>query len=149
MAERGQLKNGNPSGDPSKAPRCGAKTRNGAACNAPAMCSAKTGKYTRCRMHGGASTGPQTEAGLERCRQARWIHGKRSASAVAERTRRAAAHQMACARLRKLERLLRSPLRSELLGQMGVLDLAFPNELPHELAPSQRKDNNRPRGRAE
>jgi len=33
-------------------PRCGAKTRNGTACKAPAM------KNGRCRMHGGMSTGP-------------------------------------------------------------------------------------------
>ena len=42
---RGRLKNGNPSGDVSKAARCG--VRNG-----------------RCRMHGGKCTGPRTAAGL-------------------------------------------------------------------------------------
>ena len=26
-------------------------------------------------MHGGASTGPRTPEGLERCRRARWKHG--------------------------------------------------------------------------
>ena len=34
---RGWLKNGNPAGDPSTAPRCGARTRKGAACKGPAM----------------------------------------------------------------------------------------------------------------
>ena len=34
---RGQLKNGNPPGDPQVAPRCGAKTRRGNGCQAPAM----------------------------------------------------------------------------------------------------------------
>jgi len=29
----------------------------------------------RCRMHGGASTGPRTEAGLARLRAARTTHG--------------------------------------------------------------------------
>ncbi len=29
----------------------------------------------RCRMHGGASTGPRTAEGLERIRQARTMHG--------------------------------------------------------------------------
>lgn len=33
-------------------PRCGAKTRSGAPCKAPAM------KNGRCRLHGGKSTGP-------------------------------------------------------------------------------------------
>jgi hypothetical protein len=37
-------------------------------------CCAKTGNYTRCRLHGGASTGPRATEGLERCRRARWQH---------------------------------------------------------------------------
>ena len=67
------LKNGNPVGDPNSAPRCGARTRRGAACQAPAMANG------RCRMHGGASTGPRTAEGLERSRRARWKHGLYSA----------------------------------------------------------------------
>jgi hypothetical protein len=39
----------------------------------------------KCRMHGGASTGPQTAEGLERSRKARWQHGYYSAEAKAER----------------------------------------------------------------
>jgi hypothetical protein len=39
----------------------------------------------RCRMHGGASTGPRTPEGLERSRKARWKTGKFSAEAKAER----------------------------------------------------------------
>ena len=57
---RGWLKNGNPTGDPGIAPRCGAKTRKGTPCKGPAM------RNGRCRMHGGASTGPRTRAGLAR-----------------------------------------------------------------------------------
>jgi len=34
---RGRLKNGNPSGDYMKAPRCGAKNRQGNHCQCPAM----------------------------------------------------------------------------------------------------------------
>ena len=49
---RGRLLHGNPSGEPSKAPRCGAKTKNGGQCQAPAMRSGKTGECTSCRMHG-------------------------------------------------------------------------------------------------
>ena len=73
------------SGDPSVSPRCLAKTRSGAPCRAPAMWSKKAGRYTRCRLHGGASTGPRTPAGLERCRKANWKHGRRSAEWIAER----------------------------------------------------------------
>jgi hypothetical protein len=75
------------SGDPSVVPRCGAKTRSGAPCRAPAMWSKKAGKYTRCRMHGGASTGPRTAEGLESCRKANWKHGRRSAEWIVERRR--------------------------------------------------------------
>jgi hypothetical protein len=35
----------------------------------------------RCRMHGGASTGPRTLEGLARSRRARWKHGLYSAEA--------------------------------------------------------------------
>ncbi len=66
---RGWLKNGNPPGDLSKAPRCGAKTRQRGLCQGPAM------RNGRCRMHGGSSTGPRRAAGLERSRRARWTHG--------------------------------------------------------------------------
>ncbi len=61
------------------APRCGAKTRAGAPCQGPGMANG------RCRMHGGASTGPRTVEGLERCRQANWKHGRRSMKAKSER----------------------------------------------------------------
>jgi hypothetical protein len=74
----GWLKNGNPTGDPSTAARCGAKTRHGKECRAPAMPNG------RCRMHGGSSTGPRTVEGLERSRRARWKHGLYSADAKAE-----------------------------------------------------------------
>ena len=36
----------------------------------------------RCRMHGGASTGPRTAEGLARLRRARWKHGLYSAEAL-------------------------------------------------------------------
>src|ERR1700674_3711553 len=77
----GWLKNGNSPGDPSLAARCGAKTRRGSACQAPAM------KNGRCRLHGGTSTGPRTPEGLERCRMANWKHGAYSKEVMAERLR--------------------------------------------------------------
>jgi hypothetical protein len=76
---RGRLVNGNPPGDPNSAPRCGAKTRLGRKCLGPAMSNG------RCRMHGGASTGPRTPKGLARSRRANWKHGLYSAQSKLER----------------------------------------------------------------
>jgi hypothetical protein len=79
LEKSGWLKNDNPPGDPNRAPRCGAKTRRGKKCRAPAM------RNGRCRMHGGGSTGPRTPEGLERSQRANWKHGLYSAKAKAER----------------------------------------------------------------
>ncbi|MFT8246589.1 HGGxSTG domain-containing protein [Roseomonas sp. BN140053] len=70
-----------------QAPRCGARTRRGLACAGPAMLNG------RCRMHGGASTGPRTEEGLARSRRATWKHGKRSAEMIAGAKRRGEARR--------------------------------------------------------
>ena len=51
-------------------PRCGAKTRKGTPCIAAAIWSPKSRRYTRCRNHGGLSTGPKTAEGIERIRAA-------------------------------------------------------------------------------
>src|SRR5690349_19570306 len=67
---RGWLKNGNPPGDFFKAPRCGAKTRRGTPCQCPAMPNG------RCRIHGGLSTGPKTEEGIDRIKVATTKHGR-------------------------------------------------------------------------
>lgn len=71
----GPLRNGNPRGNPDLAPRCGAacRTRMGLPCRSPAMTNG------RCRMHGGAATGPRTEAGRQRLRDTHTIHGFRAA----------------------------------------------------------------------
>ncbi len=63
---------GNP--DLGLAPRCGARTRAGCPCRAPAI----RGRL-RCRMHGGRSTGPRTSEGMARLRAARTVHGAYSA----------------------------------------------------------------------
>ena len=68
-APMGRLRHGNPSGNPNAAPRCGARNRRGEPCRAPAMFNG------RCRFHGGKSTGPRTQRGLERLRAARTVHG--------------------------------------------------------------------------
>lgn len=73
----GPLRNGNPRGNPRLAPRCGARTRSGAPCQGPAV----RGRG-RCRMHGGRSTGPRTEAGLARMRAAKTTHGGYGEAAV-------------------------------------------------------------------
>ena len=46
--------------------RCGAKTRRGTSCQAPAKQPVGC-----CRVHGGASTGPRTKDGLKRLTEAR------------------------------------------------------------------------------
>ena len=61
--------------------RCHARTRKGTPCLKPAL----KGK-TRCQLHGGLSTGPRTEAGLERIRRANTKHGQRSKAHI-ERVR--------------------------------------------------------------
>jgi len=76
---RGWLRNGNPQGDPARAPRCGARTRRGSPCG----CRAIRGKK-RCRIHGRLSTEPRTPAGLARSKLARWKHGLFSAEARQE-----------------------------------------------------------------
>ena len=60
-------------------------------CRAPAA----KGK-TKCRFHGGASTGPKTEQGRQRCADARTIHGNQTRQARTERS-------LASARLAVLE----------------------------------------------
>jgi len=62
------------------AARCGAKTRRGTPCMAPAMRDKK-----RCRLHGGKSTGPRTPEGLARSRKANWKHGHYSKEYMALR----------------------------------------------------------------
>ena len=80
IPRRGALRHGNPPGDPWSAPRCGAKTRRGTPCGCPAIRGRR-----RCRLHGGRSPG------APKGNRHGWKHGRRSAAAVAERKRRAAA----------------------------------------------------------
>lgn len=53
--------------------KCGARTRSGRPCAAPAIQGKK-----RCRLHGGLSTGPQTAEGLKRLIFDKLKHGRRS-----------------------------------------------------------------------
>src|SRR5262249_14978423 len=51
-------------------PRCGARTRKGRPCRAPAVwdCGKDQARNGRCRLHGGRSTGPRTTAGRDAIR---------------------------------------------------------------------------------
>ena len=72
--------------------RCQAKSkRTKLQCAAPAL----KGKRV-CKTHGGRSTGPKTEAGRQRCAQAKTIHGRETREARSERS-------LASARLAVLE----------------------------------------------
>jgi hypothetical protein len=98
------------------APRCGARSkRTGCPCRAPAMPNG------RCRMHGGLSTGPRTQAGRAAIGAARLKHGRRSNAAIAAGRLRALAK-------RQLQ---------ELLVAMDLLDegQAVPVELLRRLLP--------------
>jgi hypothetical protein len=117
--EQMALRNGNPSGDPSSAPRCGARTRraDGRPCQAPAI----RGKR-RCRMHGGLSTGPRTPEGLERSRRARWKHGNYSRAArQAKRIANRETWESAQPRLRREAR--RADRRANIEARRNMRDL--------------------------
>ena len=73
-------------------PRCQAKSkRTKLQCRAPALKNKQV-----CKTHGGRSTGPKTEAGRQRCAQAKTIHGRETREARSERS-------LASARLAVLE----------------------------------------------
>ena len=57
--------------------RCGAKTRAGGACQNPAIKN-----RSRCKLHGGKSTGPRTSEGKARAAAAHTKHGRRSRAHV-------------------------------------------------------------------
>ncbi len=112
-------------GDPNPAPPCGAKTRTGARCDAPAMPNG------RCRLHGGLSTGPRTAKGRARMLAANTTHGlstapkralHRYAQTLARRTRLTCAAQ-----------LLRAYLPPEMAARLSAG--------PEELWPSPHPSN--------
>jgi hypothetical protein len=101
---RGRLRNGNPAGDPTSSPRCGAKTRSGEPCRGPAMWNPRTERYVRCRMHG--AFGPRGAEALLRSKKANWKHGKFSAAAKAKAKQRAQLMRWARAEVKAVEREL-------------------------------------------
>ena len=64
--------------------RCEARTRRGTLCQRPG-----TKRNGRCKLHGGRSTGPTTEAGLARLIASKIKHGKFTKEKRAEATLRA------------------------------------------------------------
>ncbi len=67
---------------PSMTDLCLAKTRRGTACQKPPI----KGK-TRCRLHGGLSTGPRTSEGKAKIAAAHYKHGRRSKKFVEARAK--------------------------------------------------------------
>ena len=67
-------RNGDPPGPQPLARCCGARTRSGPGCRGLAMANG------RCRMHGGASTGPRTPEGFAKLIAARTRHGRHCAA---------------------------------------------------------------------
>ncbi len=64
-----------------KVSRCQAKSkRSGEQCRKAAMRGKKV-----CRTHGGASTGPRTPEGQQRCAEAKTVHGRETRAIRAER----------------------------------------------------------------
>ncbi len=76
-----QRKSGDPVTPKSVRLKCGAKTRAGGRCKAPAAWDRRKDvpRNGRCRLHGGLSTGPKTAEGLRRtlaalrAGRARWL----------------------------------------------------------------------------
>jgi hypothetical protein len=62
--------------------RCTAKSkRTGQQCRLAALKG-----MTKCRFHGGRSTGPKTDEGKQRCAEAKTIHGRETRKARTERS---------------------------------------------------------------
>jgi len=78
--------------------RCEARTRRGTPCQRPARLP-----VGRCKLHGGASTGPLTKDGLARLTEARTKHGKFTKEKRAEARRRAQVGREIKAELRDIE----------------------------------------------
>jgi hypothetical protein len=82
--------------------RCNAMSkRTRLQCGGPAM----KGK-TKCKTHGGLSTGPRTDAGKLRCAKAKTIHGK-------DTREDRQVHRLAMKRLRLYAQILGVPFRSD------------------------------------
>ena len=81
--------------------RCGAKTRRGTECQRPAH------KINgRCRLHGGASTGPLSAEGLKRISDANFRHGNSTKAKIQAKRYAAKVGRKVNAELKKIEQRL-------------------------------------------
>ena len=111
-----------------RAPSCGARTRAGGVCLGVAMASGQ------CRLHGGASTGPRTQAGLARMVAAKTTHGRTATSSASKRLTQRHARTL-------IERIRQTDVATQLRGYLPAgmaarLDKA-PDELKAPKHPSQ------------
>ena len=88
--------------------RCGARTQLGGECQRPAV--KKTG---RCTRHGGKSTGPRTQAGLNKIAALHTTHGKYTKAKRQEAQKRAEVGRRVRAEIKLIETCL---------IEQGVLD---------------------------
>ena len=82
--------------------RCGAKTRQGLPCKRPA-----NKRNGRCRLHGGASSGPRTKKGLAKIAAANTTTGQHTKAMIARRKEDAKIAKELRDRLRVIEENLR------------------------------------------
>ena len=82
--------------------RCGAKTRQGSPCKRPA-----NKRNGRCRLHGGASTGPRTKEGLAKISAANTTTGQHTNAMIAKLKEEAKIAKGLRDRLRVIEQNLR------------------------------------------
>ena len=82
--------------------RCGAKTRRGTPCQRPA-----NKRNGRCRLHGGASSGPRTEQGRAKIAAANTTTGQHTKAMIAMRKEDAKIAKGLRDRLRVVEQNLR------------------------------------------
>ena len=81
--------------------RCLAKTRRGTACQRAAY------KHNgRCALHGGRSTGPKTQRGLQRISEANLKHGRQTKDKLAAQRHVAKVGRRVMVELKRLERQL-------------------------------------------
>ena len=83
--------------------RCGAKTRRGVPCQRPA-----NKRNGRCRLHGGASSGPRTEQGRAKIAAANTTTGQHTKAMIARRKEDAKIAKGLRDRLRVIERNLKA-----------------------------------------
>ena len=83
--------------------RCGAKTRRGTACQRPA-----NKQNGRCRLHGGASTGPRTEQGRAKIAAANTTTGQHTKAKIARHREDAKIAKGLRDRLRVIEQNLKA-----------------------------------------